>query len=88
MSNRKVILTSPFEKTFVRLPKEIREATYQKIELLLENSSHPSLRVKKIKGTHSIWEMSITMNYRITFEVGKKEILLRKIGTHDVLRNP
>lgn len=33
------------------LPKEIREATYQKIELLLENSSHPSLRVKKIKGT-------------------------------------
>ena len=73
---------------FSKLPKEIREATYQKLELMTTNFSHPSLQIKKMKGTHSIWEMRLSLSYRLTFEVGEDSILLRKIGAHDVLRNP
>ncbi len=78
----------PFKKTFNKLPRDIRELTYQKLHLLVNDPFHPSLRVKKMKGTESIWEMSITMNCRLTFENRTDEILLRKIGTHDVLGNP
>ena len=83
MRNKKFALSRPFEKLFARLPQDIRDLTYEKLDLLLKNPSHPSLRVKKIKGTQDIWEMSVTMSYRITFEVLAEEIYLRKIGTHD-----
>ena len=88
MRNKKIVISRPFEKSFQKLPKEIREATYQKLETFLENPGQPSLRIKRIKGTRSIWEMSITMNYRITFENRETEILLRRIGTHDILNRP
>ena len=69
-----------------RLPKELRLKAYEKLALFLEDPSHPSLRVKKMKGTAAIWELSVTMNYRITFEVDGERVLLRRIGTYDVLR--
>ena len=88
MKNRKIKFSRPFEKSFFKLPGEIREAAYEKLGIFLKDPSHPSLRVKKVKGTDTIWEMSVTMNYRITFQVGEEEIFLRHIGTHDILRRP
>lgn len=88
MKNKRLVITRPFEKAFARLPRQIRETTYEKLELFQENPGHPSLRVKKVKGTQTIWEMSITMNYRLTFEVFPEEIFLRRIGTHDILNQP
>ena len=88
MKNKKFVLSKPFEKAFGRLPSEIRRAAYENLEKLLEDPSYPSLRVKKVRGTDHIWEMSVTMNYRITFEVGPESIYLRRIGTHDVLNHP
>jgi len=88
LKNRQLVVTRPFEKAFARLPKQIREAAYEKLELFQDNPGHPSLLVKKIKGTQTIWEMSITMNYRLTFEVFPEEIFLRRIGTHDILNQP
>ncbi len=85
---REIVFTPWFERLFRRLPKTIRDETYEKLALLLENPSHPSLRVKRIRGTDRIWEMSVTMNYRITFEQDPEKVILRRIGTHDVLRRP
>ena len=85
---RELLFTRTFERLFKRLPKEIQDQNYEKLALLLEDPSHPSLRVKKMKGTAAIWEMSVTMNYRITFEQDPERVLLRRIGTHDVLREP
>ena len=88
MRNKKIIISEPFENAFAKLPKEIRDLVYQKIQLFQISPFHPSLRVKKMKGTQAIWEMSISMNYRLTFENRETGILLRKIGTHDILRSP
>jgi mRNA-degrading endonuclease RelE of RelBE toxin-antitoxin system len=85
---REIVFTRTFERLFKRLPKRIRNETYEKLALFLEDPAHPSLRVKRIRGTERIWEMSITMNYRLTFEVDEERMLLRRIGTHDVLRKP
>jgi mRNA interferase RelE/StbE len=84
----KLKFTRRFEKAFKRLPKGVRDQTYEKLHMLLENPTHRSLRVKRIKGTERIWEMSVTMNYRVTFEIDEDTIVLRTVGTHDVLRQP
>jgi mRNA-degrading endonuclease RelE of RelBE toxin-antitoxin system len=85
---RELLLTRTFERLFKRLPKEIRDEALEKLVLFLEDPAHPSLRVKRIRGTNRIWEMSVTMNYRVTFELEGDRVILRRIGTHDVLKRP
>jgi mRNA-degrading endonuclease RelE of RelBE toxin-antitoxin system len=77
-----------FDRSFKRLPERIRSEVMEKLERFIADPTHPSLRVKRVKGTDRIWEMSITMNYRLTFEVDEKRVLLRRIGTHDGLWRP
>jgi len=45
---------------------------------------HPSLQIKKIKGTRSIFEARVNDFYRFTFEYGaNNEIILRVVGPHN-----
>ncbi len=85
---REVVFTPRFERLFRNLPKQIRERTYATLALYAENPTHPSLRLKRVKGSPGIWEISVTMNYRITFQVEGERVLLRRIGTHGILRQP
>ena len=75
-----------FKKEYNNLPKEIQKAFDEKLSLFLKQTSHPSLRVKRIQGTKNRWEGSITMKYRFTFEFLESEVLFRAIGTHAVLK--
>ena len=75
-----------FKKEYNKLPKEIQKAFDKKLSLFLKETSHPSLRVKQIQGTKNQWEGSITMQYRFTFQFLKNGVLLRTIGTHDILK--
>jgi mRNA-degrading endonuclease RelE of RelBE toxin-antitoxin system len=85
---RELHLTRTFERLFKRLPKEVQREALEKLARYLEDPFQPSLRVKRIRGTERIWEMSVTMNYRITFEVEGDRVILRRIGTHDILKRP
>lgn len=81
-----------FTKTFVRdyrkLPQDIQKLTDKQLGLLLSNSQHPSLNLKKMNDPRDIWEGRITISYRFTFQIAGDIYVLRKVGTHDVLRNP
>ena len=85
---RDIYVTRSFQRLFKRLPADIRDATHSKLARYLENPAHPSLRIRRVKGTERIWEMSITLNYRLTFEIDGERVILRRIGTHDMLRKP
>jgi len=74
-----------FKKEYNNLPREIQKAFDQKLQLLLQEMSHPSLRVKRIQGTKTRWEGSVTMKYRFTFEFLENGLIFRAIGTHDIL---
>ena len=58
----------------------------EKFLLLMEtNPQHPSLRTKKIQGTADIFEASINMTLRVTFQYVKSDtIYLRNVGEHDI----
>jgi mRNA-degrading endonuclease RelE of RelBE toxin-antitoxin system len=74
-----------FKKEYNSLPKEIQTAFDKKLALFLDNTTHPSLSVKRIQGTEQRWEGSVTKNYRFTFEFIENTVFSRTIGTHDIL---
>ncbi len=82
----KIARTESFAKDFKSLPKEIQERIERAISRLAQNPSHPSLRIKKMRGLKGVWEASVTMTYRITFHRATDTIVLRRVGTHDILR--
>ena len=82
---RKISYSRSFAKDYRRLPKEAQENIDQKLKFLLENFQHPSLRLKKLRGT-IYWEISVTMNYRLILRLEGDEIRLITVGTHDILR--
>lgn len=72
-----------------QLSIEVKRALKKKLELMMENPRHPSLRTKKIQGQDNIFEASVTMDIRITWQYTGDGILLRNIGEHDkTLKNP
>jgi mRNA interferase RelE/StbE len=84
----KVQTTGPFVKDYHSLPETVQIQAEKQLSILLENPHHPSLRIKKIKGHPYIWEKRISKSYRFTFQIYEEIYLLRRIGTHDILKTP
>ena len=87
-----LIFTKRFVKKYKKLDTQSQLAINQALEKLTSDFSHPSLRVKKMKGYHNpdIREASASMDLRITFEFKKPNtFILRNCGHHDTtLDNP
>jgi mRNA-degrading endonuclease RelE of RelBE toxin-antitoxin system len=80
--------TERFAKDFRQLPFEIQARAAKALELFAANSRHPSLHAKKMEGAAGIWELRVSDHYRITFQRFQGGVLLRRIGTHNILRHP
>ena len=78
--------TRKFKREYRILPENIQKNFDKKLPIFINDMAHPSLRVKQIQGTKKIWEGSITMKYRFTFELIDDEVNFRSIGTHDILK--
>ncbi|MCJ7728061.1 MAG: hypothetical protein MUO96_05420 [Actinobacteria bacterium] len=86
----KFIYSDYFIENVSKLSYEVRKILKEKLSLMYRNPRQPSLRVKKIQGQEDIFEASITMDIRMTWQYIKKDvILLRKFGRNDkTLKNP
>lgn len=84
----KVAFTKPFIRDYQDLPEHIQRQIDEQIERLLANPGHPSLRLKKMEGRQSVWEIRITGGYRLTLQIDGDTYLLRRVGTHDILKKP
>jgi mRNA-degrading endonuclease YafQ of YafQ-DinJ toxin-antitoxin module len=83
-----IIRSNRFLKDFKNLAsKEDQKRIIRTLQLMGQNLNHPSLRIKKIQGTKSLWEASASMNLRIVFEITRDAIYLYRCGHHDVLKN-
>lgn len=84
-----IYFSDHFLKSVRQLPDDIKKSLKEKLDLMANDPKYPSLRTKKIKGHDKIFEASITMNVRMTWEYYEDGILLRTIGEHDkTLNNP
>jgi hypothetical protein len=84
-----IYFSDHFLKKVKGLPDDVKRGLREKLGLFAENPSHPSLRTKEIKGHNEIFESSVTMSVRMTWEYYKDGVLLRNIGEHDkTLKKP
>jgi mRNA interferase RelE/StbE len=86
----KIEYPETFLRQFKELPKDVQQKGRKAIRLLAENPRHPSLRSKPIQGTKGIYEASLDMQDRFTYERLPEDVLrLRVIGLHDeALKKP
>lgn len=83
------IFTERFKKSYKKLSKTEQKTLHKKLALMGKDPHHPSLRTKKIQGTDDIFECTVTMSVRMTWQYDDDAILLRVVGNHDeVLKNP
>ncbi|PIV64678.1 MAG: hypothetical protein COZ37_00790 [bacterium (Candidatus Ratteibacteria) CG_4_10_14_3_um_filter_41_18] len=83
-----VIRLNSFKRDYKKLPLVIQKKLDKQLQLFIQNPGHPSLRVRKIERDPRCWEARISREYRFTFEWVKDILLLRRAGTHDILKNP
>lgn len=94
--------------TFERLPRfdkdwqglsstdqeRFREAVTRFVEGLRSGRFRKGLRVKRVEGTSSIYEMTFAPNGPATWQYGNEviqgepHVIWRRIGTHDVFDRP
>lgn len=89
-----------FLREYERLSLEQRRAFAQAREKLVAALRErpprfpPELRLKRVQGERDVWELSFALDGRATFAYGPAElrgeahVVWRRIGTHDVLRDP
>ncbi len=77
--------TNRFKKEYQKLPSDIQRRVDQKLRLLLRDPRYPSLRVHKLRGVEGLWEFSVTMNYRVIFEIEGEYYVLLGVGPHSIV---
>jgi len=84
----KFSFTHSFIKDYRGLPDQLQKTVDKKLKLFMGNQRHPSLNIKKMQDSRDIWEGRITKGYRFTFRMEGEICILRRLGTHDILRTP
>ncbi len=84
----RLVLTHSFIRDYQGLPEQLQKVVDGKLPLLIKNPRHPSLRLKKMQDPRDIWEGRITKGYRFTFHWLEDSFILRRIGTHVILKTP
>ena len=79
-----LIQTPHFKRDYKKLPFSIQKRTNDKLNLLVKNLSHPSLRIKKVQKYKGVFEASITSDYRVFFQITTEGYILLRIGKHDI----
>jgi len=82
---KKIITHKSFENDYLKLSAGLQKRTDQKLKLLSENLSHPSLRVKKVRGREGVYEGSINIHYRFLFSITEDAYIILRVGTHNIL---
>jgi mRNA-degrading endonuclease RelE of RelBE toxin-antitoxin system len=85
---KKLRVLATFKKDYKKLPPEIRDKVDKQLMFLISRLDHPSLNLHPVRGTRGIWEGYIDYHYRFTFEVEGEYFVLRKVGPHNIIRNP
>jgi mRNA-degrading endonuclease RelE of RelBE toxin-antitoxin system len=83
-----------FLRDFDRLPPDIQTKAVKAFQLFRDDPGYPSLNIELLEGTDGIWSGRIDYNYRWTFhyefdrQSGDQVCVHRRIGTHEIYRNP
>jgi addiction module RelE/StbE family toxin len=81
----KIRRTDRFKKDYQKLPPDIQQRVDQKLRFLARDPRHPSLRIHKLRAVRGLWELSVTVNYRVVFEINDEYYVLLGVGSHRIV---
>ena len=71
-----------FIRSYTSAPAAIQRAFDRKLELLLQNLRHPSLRAKKYAEPSDLWQARVNQGWRFYFRIQSDTYELIDITTH------
>lgn len=87
-----------FDREYAKLTREQRKAFQRAVQLLVaglrDGGFGQRLRVKRVRGTSDVWEMTWAPDGRATWQYGPEQrpgeshVVWRRIGTHQIFRSP
>lgn len=87
-----------FLREYTRLTREQRKAFLAAVGLFVAGLStqrfDQKLRIKRVQGQRGVWELTWAPDGRATFEygdpvrAGDPHIIWRRVGTHEIFRQP
>ena len=84
----KIQRSGPFRRDFDRLSNPMKRRAEKALRLLIQNLRHPSLEVRIVDHKRRIWKAKVNGGYRLTFQIEKETISLRRIGGHGSMERP
>jgi len=81
----KPVFTKPFIRDYHGLSPQIQKRFDKQLAFLLEAPRHPSLEARIIDKRKRIWKAKVGGGYRFTFQIEGEVIMLRRIGSHDIM---
>lgn len=80
------IFFSPrFKRSFKKLPKNLQDLSWKKIQIFKESPFHPALKTHKL-AVDDLWALSIDYKNRIVFRFLDTSVQLINIGDHSIYR--
>jgi len=79
-----LIQTTHFKRDYNKLPASIQKRTDEKLKFLVQNVSHPSLRVKRVQKHKGVFEGRVTKDYRFFFQITTEGYILLRVDKHDI----
>jgi mRNA-degrading endonuclease RelE of RelBE toxin-antitoxin system len=74
--------TIQFRRSFSDLPEQVQEQTRAAYRQFKENSSHPSLRFKKVHPELPIYSARISKHYRAVGQLAGDTVIWFWVGSH------
>jgi len=87
-SINKFVWLPKFKRGYKKLTPQSQKKINHTLLQMEADLKHSSLKVKKLKGTNSIWEARASKGLRITFKLKGNLIILRTVGEHKILNRP
>jgi mRNA-degrading endonuclease YafQ of YafQ-DinJ toxin-antitoxin module len=84
----RIHVTSDFEKTYKKLPSNIRLLTEKKDKWFRANPFDSRLKTHRLKGElKGYWSYSVNYHIRVLFKfISAHEVIYYDIGTHEIYR--
>ncbi len=75
-------LTPQFLRLYSEAPAAVQKAFDRKLEFLLQNLRHPSLRAKKYHEQRNIWQARVDGGWRFYFSIEGDTYIIHSIRPH------
>ncbi|MCL5103085.1 MAG: hypothetical protein M1133_03070 [Armatimonadetes bacterium] len=75
--------TERFKEAYCSLGEIVQHKVNKALRLMVTDPRHPSLHLKKMRGTSGLWEVRVDRGHRITLSIDGDCYVLRNVGKHD-----